>query len=553
MATADLDRLDGIYARAKKRKEIRDRKRRAMPVKQLWDGDWTLRGVIRGEYAGGLDHVRNDTGQAHIELPLRHHLAVWAVEQRHQGTHRNIHLTVDKDGSRWSGRCSDVTATVDDDGGSVTITFLSDIEELKHILCWPNPFSAAAVQLPRVWGTAMPAITAIKLTAMCNLMRLNGNFYSMPDDPLNWASWWQTINFREWPIIVKPGSLLLDDSPWTILQARFDTLFDLTKDEVEDSELMWDLRRWLPGDPQPWPGAGLYRAGQLVIDLVDKSGWWGQTALGGTIAGGAIREVLEIADDLVEDTRAATGVITNPAEYAVSGFLGVAPSSPWVVYRNDGAPGGVRTCDEVSVSWKPATVAQVVTGGTSMPGVEEAFEATIQTIGSVAANFLMLPNLAEPALTLFEPMIKDTILAFMAYKSLFRPRQMGWSHYLEDWGGETQGYTLSGILATRQAMRKTRDKVTVTAKIHDGGPYLIGDRGEGHFFLGDRVGIQDPVSRGGRVIIAQVSKLSLEWAWNKPMEWDITIGELTHDHDPVTDVTDKTKKLATLLKEAGLA
>lgn len=552
----DYDRLDSIRTAALNRRAKRAWLRTQPPAVYLYDGDWALRGMVRGVYSVDAEWARNDSAPATIAMPMHHHLAIWALAQRDAGTARNIHVRIDVPGTgaRWCGRASEVTAEVGDvDGGEVTITFLHDVEELKHLLVWPNPASPAALQFPKVWGLALPSVSAIKLTLLINLIRMQSNWLALPDDPLDPASYLQSVDYTQWPILVKPTSLLLDDSEWTILQGRFDTVYDCVHDILEDGGLMIDARRWFPGDPQPWPGANLHRPGQLVVDVVDKSGWFGQSAVGGTIAGGALRTILEVADDLVDEARRFTGEITNPAEYAVSGWMGVAPSSPWVVYRNDGRPGGIRTADKVRVTWKPATVGQVVTGGTSMPGVEEALEAVVQTIGAVAAAFMAIPNLAEPALTLIKPLMTNTILAFMSYKHLSRTRRMGWSHYLEDWGGEGTAYTLSGILSTRAAIRATDDKVTVTAEVSDGSPYLIGEKGFGHYWLGDRVSIQDPTSPDGRYITAQCSGLKMTWGVSNPApSWGITIGERDDDRDAVTRVTRQTKRLGTMMKESGL-
>jgi hypothetical protein len=536
------------------RAETRERIRREPPLVRMWDGDWNLRGVVRGEFEASFDWVLNDTGQGNLVLPADHHLAIWAMDFRGRST-KNLHITVDKDGARWSGRASSVATTRNADGEqTTTIEFLSDYEELKHILVWPNPFTPAALQFPRVWGLAGPAVWTLKLTLMVNLLRMQGNLWALPDDPLDFNSWTQSLDYKRWPIVVKPGALLLDDSEWTILQSRFDTFHEMAADTLADGGLMVECRRWLPGDPQPWAGANLWKAGQLVIDIVDKSGWFGQTAVGGTVLGGLSRTLLEVADDLVDDVRADTGTVLNAPSYAVSGFLGVSPEQPWVVYRDDGTTGGssTSTTEETTVTWTPATIGQVVVGGTSMPGINEGMEAAVQLIGQTVANYFLVPNLAEPAWTMLKPMFEDTILAFASYKGVERTSQMGWSHYLEDFGGNVQAYTLSGVLAMRSAWHKTREKVTATAKIGDGRPYLVGDHGQGHFFLGDRIGVQVPTDMGGGVVVEQVSKLTLDWSATDPHTWEITVGDLEGDHDPVTAVTSKTKALASLLKEMGL-
>ena len=64
---------------------------------------------------------------------------------------------------------------------------------------------------------------------------------------------------------------------------------------------------------------------------------------------------------------------------------------------------------------------------------------------------------------ILEPLFEDTLLAFMSNKSLQRSSSLGWSHYYESWvqGGD-KAYTLSSIMAMRQGMLDTREKVTST-------------------------------------------------------------------------------------------
>ena len=205
---------------------------------------------------------------------------------------------------------------------SVTLNFLHDYEEVKHVLVWSNPFTPAAVQFPRVFMLAGPSRYMLKLALFLNLARLQGSWWAMPDDPLNFDSWTQGLRLNQWPIMVKPDSLLLDDSEWTIPNSRFKTWHDMAKGTLEDAGLMVECRRWLHGDPLPWFGAQP-RNGQLIVDVVNKGGWFGQTAVGGTNLGGLARTVLTVADDLVDEAREASGAMAESNEYAVSGFLGV--------------------------------------------------------------------------------------------------------------------------------------------------------------------------------------------------------------------------------------
>lgn len=553
VAVEKLRELDTIYDAALNRRYQREKLRREAPLVRLYDGDWNLKGRVAGEYEASFEWKLNDTGSGTIVLPDDHYLAKWAVAQQRVGKAKNVHVAVDKDGARWSGRLETLSMEQDDLGvRKVTLNFLHDYEELKHVLVWSNPFTPAAVQFPRVFMLAGPSRYMLKLALFLNLARLQGSWWAMPDDPLDFDSWTQGLRLNQWPIMVKPDSLLLDDSEWTILNSRFKTWHDMAKGTLDDAGLMVECRRWLHGDPLPWFGAQP-RNGQLIVDVVDKGGWFGQTAVGGTILGGLARTVLTVADDLVDEVREASGAMAESNEYAVSGFLGVAPENPWVVFRTD-TEKGTNVAESTSYTWQPATVTQIVAGGQSAPGVNEAITASLQLAGAFVETYLAIPNLGDPLATILEPLYEDTLLAFMSYKSLQRSSSLGWSHYYESWvqGGD-KAYTLSSIMAMRKGMLDTREKVTHTLTVGDGGPYLIGERGQGHFFLGDRVGAEIPGS-GGRVTVEQVSDLRLAWDADTPHQWEITIGDpqVKGDGDPIDWAISKIADTASALKDQGV-
>ena len=548
---ADLELLDEIYQQAIARREQRARKRREPPLVRLWDGNWELRGRVTGEFEAGFEWKLNDTGSGELVLPADHHLAKWAAQYWKRKT-QNVHITVDKDGARWGGRMSEITTELTEDGvRATTLRFLSDEEELKHIQVWPNPFLPAAVQFPKQFLLAGPSVYMLKLALFLNLFRLQGNLWRLPDDPLSFSGWLQGLNYKEWPILVKPSSLLLDDSQWTVLNSRFKNFHDMAKETLGDGQLMIVCRRWLIGDPQPWPGAGLRRNGQLIIDIVDKSGWFGQTAIGGTLLGGLVRTGFEAADNLVDEARVALNRVEPVQEYDIPGFLGVVPAQPWVVYRTEEP---VRTAESTSFTWQPATVAQVTVGGHSMPGVNEAVSALVQLAGNLAtAYFGFAPQLGGIADTVLKPLYEDVFLAFMSLKSPARTLGLGWSHYYENFGeGGDKAYTLSSILALRSGFYKTRSRTHHEMVIGDGAPYLVGDQGEGHFFLGDRVGGQIPGAPDGQVVVEQVAQLRLSWAADKPHEWQITTGDADAVEDPVEHAIGKVKDAMTAIKDLGV-
>lgn len=550
--SADVDRLDAIHDAALAARADRARRRREPPLVRLWEPTGIgleLRGQVRGEYEASFRFKLNDTGEGTLRLPGDHHLAQWLSRWWERGK-RNVVVTVDKDGARWSGMMEECATDQAEDGSRiVTVTFLSDYEQLKHLPVWANPLTPAGLQFPKTFQLVGPAAYILKVTLFLNLFRQFGSLWQLPDDPLDPATWVTGLDYKRWPILVKPRSVFLDATPIRYLHSRFTQWHDLAAPLLEDCRLMVEVRRWLVGDPQPWPGAGLHRNGQIIIDIVDKSGWWEQTATGGTIAHGLVRTGLEVADNLVDETRFALERPADAPEYAVSGFLGVAPKQPWVVYRTNQP---YNTAVSTSYSYRPATVGQVTVGGQSAPGVNETMSAVTKLIFNLMGSFILQPGLGSVVDTALAPLYQDTLLAFMSLKSPLRTRQLGWGHYMENFAaGGDQAYTLSSLLAMRKGFVDTREEVSHEVQIADGSPYLIGDRGGGHFFLGDRIGVEMPGSRDGRVDVAQVTELDLAWSAEQPHEWAATIGAFPR-RDPVEWAIGQVHELSAGLQEVGL-
>lgn len=547
---ADKQALQKIWDTTLAAKEQRARARREPPRIHLYDGDWTYRGQVFGEIEYSFQWKLNDTGAGHIVLPWEHHLARWAAEFWARDT-ANIHVRVDKDGARWCGRCQSVVTEQDDEGvKTVRIEFLHDYEELKHITVWANPLSPAEVQFPKTFLLAGPAAYMLKLTLFLNLVRLNMSLWQLPDDPLSFDGWTQGLDYKQWPIIVKPGSLLLDDSQWTIINSRFKNFHDIAKPILDDGRLMMKLDRWFTGDPQPWPAAGLNRDGQLIVDIVDKSGWWDQTAVGGTIAGGLLRTGIELADNLVDETRVALERPKHSDQYDIAGWLGVAPEQPWVVYRTNPP---TNTAVATSFTWQPATVGQITTGGHSSPGVNETISVVTQFIFNMLGSFILQPSFGSIADGVLSPLYEDTLAAFMNIKNPLRTMNLGWSHYYERFeDGADKAYTLSAILALRKGFYDTRERSLHQLNIADGAPFLVGDNGQGHFFLGDRVGGEIPGARDGRVVVEQVTELTLSATEDTPHEWVITTGDPETDADPIEYLIGRVSQLFEAAHDLGV-
>nr|WP_245568090.1 hypothetical protein [Nocardia jiangxiensis] len=119
-------------------KQQRDNRLR-MPTVKLFDGNWILRGRVAHAYTASFQEIDGETGSGKIEMPVDYYLSQWVIN--HDGrTTKNIHVTVDKDGVRWSGRMDHYEIEKQQDGTMICrVLFKHDFEELKHILCWVRP------------------------------------------------------------------------------------------------------------------------------------------------------------------------------------------------------------------------------------------------------------------------------------------------------------------------------------------------------------------------------------------------------------------------------
>lgn len=551
---ADLDALDehlnGVWEQLQAEKDARAARRERDADIFLYDGDWVCRGSAAAYIDYSVSWKMNEVGSGTLVLPVDHYLSRWALDVEARQGAENIHMTVEKDGARWGGRCQKVALTKAADGTrTVTLTFLDDIKELEHIHVWSNPFLMAALQFPKSFVLAGPAKYMLKLTLFLNLIRLHGNFWHLPDDPLDISTWFEGVTPWDWSIAVAPGLFLMDDSQWCVIDSRFKNFLELAKPILADAGLMITTRRWLWGDEKPEGWILPLRNGQLIVDIIDKSGVYEQTATGGTIFGGMLRTVTTIADNLVDDVITTVMSPTEPAQYSVSKWMGTAPAQPWVVLRD----GEVSPIESGSYTWQPATVVQINAGGRSAPGVNAALSLGVQFMGSLIGSAFAFGSLGAIADTALAPLYEDVVAAFGSVKSPARSMSLGWSHYHEGWatGGET-AWALSGIVAIREALHESRSRSACTVKVSNHGPYLIGDRGQGHFFLGDRVGVLLEGMPRGAYNVAQVSALTLSASRDSAPGWDITTGDPRAAESPLARLLNQSKTVFAALKNLGV-
>jgi hypothetical protein len=548
-----------LWDKIQHRRAFLEAARIAPPDIRLWDGDMNLRGTVAGWRSIDFEFIENDTGNATLQLSLSHYLAKWVMNYRGRSK-RNVIITIDKQGTRWSGFMSHYRVVREKGGDAyLEIVFVHDYEQAKHILCWANPFLLAAIQFPKLWIIFGPAKWCLLLTLFVNILRLETSIWTLPDNPLDITEF-----------------------------------HDVAQKTLRDAQLTVVSRRYLDGDPHPFSElAGeldidfveeLFslipiRHGALVWDIEDNSGWGTETAFGGSLLTGLIRAVVNIASDgTTEGIDVFTGDPTYPGEYYTPNFLGTSPTSPWVVFE-EGPYTGIESSE---FKYYEATTTSFVTGGHSMPGVNEAISAGVNMAGDFVTSLINsalaaggafgtaidLPPLGGVMDAVAQLLYKDVFLAFMEIPTLRaatigellqlvgledNPTSLGDFHFFEDWcDGADKGYTLSALMAVRAKMWATRAHTAHTIKVSDAAPYLVGERGYGHFWLGDRVGttvLEYPIPF--TIFVERLSKIRYTWDKDGPKGWQLTIG-YREPEDPALKALDWIREINAGLGDLGV-
>ena len=110
------------------------RLRKTPPLVRIWDAEWNLQFLGGTEYKGSFSWISNDTGPGQMEFPLTSPVAAWIQDDNGRiarGQGRNVCITVDYCGARWSGIMDKFAVEQREDGDMVLVTdWLHDYEHL---------------------------------------------------------------------------------------------------------------------------------------------------------------------------------------------------------------------------------------------------------------------------------------------------------------------------------------------------------------------------------------------------------------------------------------
>lgn len=388
----------------------------------------------------------------------------------------------------------------------------------------------------------------MKTTLFANIFREHNPLVTWPDDPLDLNEWFTSLDQSNWPVVVKPQSFLdaaASGVVWGVLISRWATFHDACHVMLEDAELTIRCDRYLEGDDPPWEGADL-RYGTLVIDIVDKSGVYIGTSNGGSIFDGLIRTAIEFTDEFVDGTLQVVADVETPTDYFTIGHKYTDTAKPYVVFQEgDNSP--IRSSAWIN---SPAKGVQVNIGGHSMPGVNETISASIQAAFDIIGSVAQIGSLGGTVDTILKPLYEDTVLAWWSVKSPIRAQNSGWARLFEYFQqGSDRAYTLSALMVLRAGFWATKTQISWKVQT-DGRPFMVGDRGIGHFFLDDRVGLR--LKGDDTIHMDRARKIDLAWDPENPPEWQLTIGDDRNFMDPSQRAWGKIESLIAGLRDLGV-
>ena len=547
------EQCEQIWVATREQERRQERMRQADPVVELFDAEMRLQHLVRNEYGQNLVLPSNDTGNIKLPVPFDSPAGQWLWEEKarlDRGEGKNVNIIVSYCGSRIGGLIENIDLDLDEKTGDQIITaeFLTDAERLKWYSCWSNPWFPEWIQWPQVFVLPGPITWVLSLMLDLQIQREAGSSWAVSSDPMD-AAQRGDLDQSTYSMVVKPISFIQAMASgvlWGIAISRFKNFHAMAKPMMDDGEIACHIDIFMEGDPEPWPGANL-RPGTRIVKFEDRSGTYSGTSHGGTIWDGLVRTVNEFFGDMIDSTTSIISGGTIPPEY----YDPNAPPRtqkqlPFVVWRD----GEISGLDRYKYRRTHSKGIQVVTGGHSAPGVNEAISAMVQMAFDLLSAAVFIPAVGGSVDALLAPIYTDALFAFIVARSALRAATQGWTRYFEYFAGSARAYTLSSLLVLRAGFWKTRAFETVKFGARDASPFVIGEAG--HVWLDDRAGFTIRGDKTGRIYVDRVSKVELTWDRQTPPTWTLTIGSDEAIQDPVAAAFEQLEEFTDAVQQLGV-
>lgn len=553
------------------------------PLLRMQDKNLRQLATIGGEMSCRFEEIATDTGEAGVVIRGGSDLGDFV--RNAVRIEEDLHLSIDINPQRlsWKTRFGGKITTINvkrDSSGIHTVELIASAnrEHLKHVLVGTTPFFPPEVQPLSLWMLPANCRTACASTLFINLMRQFVPGLSTITNIMNPFQWLNPfgpdalLNFNplQWPIQVQFVDPLLDQSRTTIFTGSWNDFHTASLDVMRDAGVCARAYTVFPDDvdhPQPELAALMPKTllkdipivGSLVsavesfldhnglVDLPDNatvadlarpqrpcvmvafedhSGYGGPT---GTAADGVINLFASTLDDLITTTVIPIDADDDgEVDPLFRKLLGVAPPTPWAVYR-DGQHSGII---ESNYTQHKGPVKTIMTGGKSPKLVNDLQTFAIKWGLSQLQTVIVAgfggsqggPPIGAGLDELYQGQLDNKLLAWQRYTDPLRALYTGDLGYLESFERGNAAYTISAILTLRQGNWKTRAFRSFKTSIRQAAPYII----YYDILLDDRVGFE----QDGIIYVDQVHAIKYEYDRQKPISYTVSVGDDTKDQDP---------------------
>ncbi|NKU21754.1 hypothetical protein GS907_24650 [Rhodococcus hoagii] len=415
----------------------------------------------------------------------------------------------------------------------IDVTAINCWEYINRTVLWPSPGMPAEFQWPKEWIGIGPSISLLKFWFLLpNLARLQG-LITLPDrsELLNLSAW-NLLRNAQWPLMVRPSSIIHDTSKLTALGVRMDDAGAAFSDILKTEGLQLTFELYVHGESeQPFPDVMKLTRTTLIIDIVEKADL---RAFTGTVVDGIIRTGVELLDDGLSWLAYPILGKDDYSDYFAN-VLGTLPMKPWIVFHK----GTVTTAE--SITHKPMA-SRATVGGKSPNWVNKAAVAASNALLGMLGMAIGLPGLA---IGIFEDEVKNVAMAFHTWEDIGRAKRAGPWRFREVFREASSGLSMNALAAVKSALWDTRGYVSHKITVTNGRPFYIGL----HLTLGSPVGYE----KRGTIHTDFLYSIEYEDSPGRRGKLAMEIGDGTQELEPGAIALSKIRRLGAFANSIALA
>lgn len=445
-----------------------------------------------------------------------------------------IPIIVDLPGYQTVWFVTDAYEIEDEDGAEfIEVVAINSWEYMNRMVFWASPAAPAEFQLPKEWVGIGSAISLLKYWFILpNLVRLQAPLYGLPDGDLLSLQTWNLLRNAQWPIMVKPTSIIHDTSPIVALSTRFEVGGQAVGDILKTEGLQLTTEIYIHGESeQPFPDIMILERTTIIIDIVQKADL---RAFTGTFVDGIIRTGLEILDSGL--SWLAYPILTQDdySDYFQTLF-GTLPYKPWIVFHK----GTVRYS---KVGKHKPMASRATVGGHSPEWMNKLAVAASNTLLGLLGTAIGIPGLGVGIL---EDEVKNVAMAFHTWEDRGRATRAGPWRFREVFKEASSGLSLNALAAIKTALWENRGYLSHEIKVTNGKPFYLGL----HLGLGDPCGYE----KRGKIHTDYVYGIDYEDTPSVRGDVVMQIGDGTRDLDPGALALGKIRSFGSALNKMALA